>query len=195
MFTGIVRELGTVARIAGGEGGIRLELDAPETAAAAGVGDSVALAGVCLTVVAVGGGRLSFDVVPETLGRTALARLAAGDRINVEPALRAGEQLGGHVVQGHVDGVGTVRSCEPEGEGRRLRVDAPAGLLRYCVEKGSIAVDGVSLTVALLHDDGFAVALIPHTLAVTTLGDARARRPGQPRGRRAREVRRAAPRR
>jgi len=170
MFTGIVRELGIVAAVDGGDGGIRLELDAPETAAAASLGDSVALAGVCLTVVAVDGGRLSFDAVPETLDRTSLGRLAAGDTVNVEPALRAGEPLGGHILQGHVDGLGTVHSNEPEGEGRRVRVDAGADLLRYCVEKGSIAVDGVSLTVAALDDDGFAVALIPHTLAVTTLG-------------------------
>jgi len=170
MFTGIVRELGIVAAVDGGDGGIRLELDAPETAAAASLGDSVALAGVCLTVVALDGGRLSFDAVPETLDRTSLGRLAAGDTVNVEPALRAGEPLGGHILQGHVDGLGTVHSNEPEGEGRRVRVDAGADLLRYCVEKGSIAVDGVSLTVAALDDDGFAVALIPHTLAVTTLG-------------------------
>jgi len=170
MFTGIVRELGIVAAVDGGDGGIRLELDAPETAAAAALGDSVALAGVCLTVVALDGGRLSFDAVPETLDRTSLGRLAAGDTVNVEPALRAGEPLGGHILQGHVDGLGTVHSNEPEGEGRRVRVDAGADLLRYCVEKGSIAVDGVSLTVAALDDDGFAVALIPHTLAVTTLG-------------------------
>jgi len=170
MFTGIVRELGTVARLEAGEDGIRLELGAPKTAATAAVGDSVALAGVCLTVVAVGDGRLSFDAVPETLGRTALGGLAEGDAVNVEPALRAGERLGGHVLQGHVDGVGSVRAVEREGEGRRIWIDAPAELLRYCVEKGSIAVDGVSLTVAALEDDGFAVALIPHTLAVTTLG-------------------------
>ena len=170
MFTGIVRELGIVAAVDGGDGGIRLELDAPETAAAASLGDSVALAGVCLTVVALDGGRLSFDAVPETLDRTSLGRLAAGDTVNVEPALRAGEPLGGHILQGHVDGLGTVHSNEPEGEGRRVRVDAGADLRRYCVEKGSIAVDGVSLTVAALDDDGFAVALIPHTLAVTTLG-------------------------
>jgi len=125
---------------------------------------------VCLTVVEIAGAELSFDAVPETLSRTALARLAAGDEVNVEPAVRAGEPLGGHVMQGHVDGVGRVRSIEPEGGGRRLWVDAPANVLRYCVEKGSIAVDGASLTVAALDGTGFAVALIPHTLAATTLG-------------------------
>jgi riboflavin synthase len=109
---------------------------------------------------------LAFDVVPETVARTK----AFGEQVNLEPALRAGEPLGGHYVQGHVDGVGRVRSFEPEGEGARVWVDPPAELMRYLVEKGSIAVDGVSLTVAGLDDAGFAVALVPHTLEVTTLG-------------------------
>ena len=177
MFTGIVRELGKVATVSGGEAGIRLVVEAPATAAAAALGDSVALAGVCLTVVALDGPRLAFDAVPETLGRTSLARLAAGGAVNVEPALRVGDALGGHVLQGHVDAVGSVRSVEAEGDGKRVWFDAFDEVLRYCVEKGSIAVDGVSLTVAALDDDGFAVALIPHTLAVTTLG---ALAPGDP---------------
>ncbi len=171
MFTGIVRERGTVTSLDGGTDGIRLEIEAPETAAAAAVGDSVALGGVCLTVVAVDGSRLSFDAVPETLGRTSLQRLAPGAAVNVEPALRVGDALGGHVLQGHVDGVGSVRSVTAEGDGRRIWVDAPRDVVRYCVEKGSVAVDGASLTVAALDDGGFAVALIPHTLAVTTLGE------------------------
>ncbi len=166
MFTGIVRELGTVVCFDGS----RLLVDAPDAAATAASGDSVALAGVCLTVVERDGTRLAFDAVPETLSRTSLGALRRGDPINVEPALRAGEPLGGHVVQGHVDAVGRVRSVEPEGDGRRVWIDAPEDVLRTTVEKGSIAVDGVSLTVAALDDDGFAVALIPHTLAVTTLG-------------------------
>jgi len=170
MFTGIVRERGRVAAIDGGSDGVRLRIEAPATARGAAVGDSVAVGGVCLTAVAVEGAELSFDAVPETLGRTALGRLRAGAEVNVEPALRAGEPLGGHVVQGHVDGVGSVRSVEPEGEGSRVWFDAPPGVLRYCVEKGSVAVDGASLTVAALDDSGFAVALVPHTLAETTLG-------------------------
>jgi riboflavin synthase len=171
MFTGIVRELGRVAAIDGANAGVRLRIVAPQTAASGvALGDSVAIGGVCLTVVAIDGSDLSFDAVPETMTRTALGRLAAGDDVNVEPALRAGEPLGGHVMQGHVDGTGTVRSVEPEGEGRRIWIDAAGDMLRYCVEKGSVAVDGVSLTVAELDDAGFAVALIPHTLAVTTLG-------------------------
>jgi len=111
-----------------------------------------------------------FDAVPETLSRTALGSLDPGDAVNVEPSLRVGDQLGGHVVQGHVDAVGRVRSVEPEGEGRRVWVDAPDTVVRYCIEKGSIAVDGVSLTIAAFDDEGFEVALIPHSLAVTTLG-------------------------
>jgi riboflavin synthase len=166
MFTGIVRELGTVHAF----GGSRLVVAAPETAASAAVGDSVAVAGVCLTVVANEDGRLAFDAVPETLSRTAFGGLRAGDAVNVEPSLRVGDPLGGHVVQGHVDAVGRVRSVTPEGDGRRVWVDAPEAVVRYCIEKGSIAVDGASLTVAAFDDEGFEVALIPHTLAVTTLG-------------------------
>jgi riboflavin synthase len=170
VFTGIVRERGRVAAVEGDEAGVRLRVEAPGTAAEAAVGDSVSIGGVCLTVVETADGVLAFDAVPETLGRTALRGLAAGDTVNVEPALRAGEPLGGHVVQGHVDGVGRVRSAMPEGEGTRIWLDAPPEVLRYCVEKGSVAVDGTSLTVAALDDAGFAVALVPHTLAATTLG-------------------------
>jgi riboflavin synthase len=166
MFTGIVLEVGTVAAFDGS----RLVLAAPETAASAAVGDSVSVAGVCLTVVETEEGRLAFDVVPETLSRTALGGLDPGDVLNIEPSLRVGDRLGGHVVQGHVDAVGRVRSITPDGDSRRMWVDAPQAVLGYCVEKGSIAVDGVSLTIASFDDDGFEVALIPHTLAVTTLG-------------------------
>jgi riboflavin synthase len=168
MFTGIVRELGTVVSVEGEES-VRLELEAPETAGGVGIGDSVAVGGVCLTVVAIDGTRLAFDAVPETLSRTSLGSLAHGSRVNVEPALRAGDPLGGHYVQGHVDGVGTVVSVEPEAGGARIAIAAPE-LVRYCVEKGSITVEGVSLTVAAVDEDGFEVALIPHTLEVTTLG-------------------------
>ena len=159
MFTGIVRELARVVSF----DGARLLVEAPQTSA--DVGDSIAVDGVCLTVVEHDGDRFAFDVVGETLSRTTLGTLKADDRVNVEPALRAGEPLGGHIVQGHVDGVGSVRSIsEP------AWIDAPADVLRYCVEKGSITVDGVSLTIAALDDSGFAVALVPHTLAATTLG-------------------------
>jgi riboflavin synthase len=170
MFTGIVKERGRVTAVTGAEGGVRLRVAVPRTAAGVAIGDSIAVGGVCLTVVELENDEVSFDAVPETLVRTALRRLEAGDDVNVEPAIRAGEPLGGHLMQGHVDGVGRVRSVEPEGDGRRIWVDAPPDVLRYCVEKGSIAVDGVSLTVAALDEGGFAVALIPHTLAETTLG-------------------------
>src|SRR5215203_6623706 len=167
MFTGIVREKGRVAALDGGASGVRLVVEARTEAA---IGDSVAIDGVCLTVVETGGGRLAFDAVPDTLARTSLGRLGPGAEVNVEPALRAGEPLGGHIVQGHVDGVGRVRSVQPEGDGARVWIDPPDDLLRYCVEKGSITVEGASLTVAELDEAGFAVALIPHTLDATTLG-------------------------
>jgi riboflavin synthase len=170
VFTGIVRELGAVEALEESEAGARLRVRAPETAAGTAVGDSVSVNGVCLTAVAVGDGVLDFDAVPETLRRSSLGRLASGAPVNVEPALRAGEPLGGHIVQGHVDGVARVRRADEEG----LEIEAGAAILRYCVEKGSIAVEGVSLTIAGLTDDAFTVALVPHTRAVTTLGALRA---------------------
>jgi len=170
VFTGIVRELGRVGAVEGGADGVRLVVEAPQTAAQAALGDSVAVDGVCLTVVETTDGRLAFDAVPETLSRPPLGRRAAGGGVSVEGALRAGEPLGGHIVQGHVDGVGRVRSAEPEGDGRRIWVDVPPDLARYTVEKGSITVEGASLTVADIDGAGFAVALIPHTLEATTLG-------------------------
>jgi riboflavin synthase len=158
MFTGIVRAVGRVAAFDGS----RLTV---ETGTEADLGDSVAIAGVCLTVAARQNGSLAFDVVPETLARTTLGSLSVGDEVNVEPSLRAGDPLGGHIVQGHVDGVGHLRE-----RSELTWFDAPAEIVRYCVEKGSIAVDGTSLTVAATDDDGFAVALVPHTLDATTLG-------------------------
>jgi riboflavin synthase alpha subunit len=169
VFTGIVRERGRVAALDGGPNGARLVVEAPETAGGVGIGDSVSVNGCCLTAVSVDRGRLAFDAVAETLRRTTLGSLDPGAAVNVEPALRAGDPLGGHYVQGHVDGVGTVRSVESEGDGVRMWVDAPGDILRYAVVKGSVTVEGVSLTVAELDDHGFAVALVPHTLAATTL--------------------------
>ena len=170
MFTGIVRERGTVTAVEGADDGVRLVIDAPTTAGGSSVGDSVSISGVCLTAVDVVDGGVAFDAVPETLSRTTLGALAPGAEVNVEPALRAGEPLGGHYVQGHVDGVGGVRSVAREGGGLRVTLEAPPDLLRYCVVKGSIAVDGVSLTVAALGEETFDVALVPHTLEATTLG-------------------------
>ncbi|HEX6725628.1 MAG TPA: riboflavin synthase [Gaiella sp.] len=171
MFTGIVREVGRVVSVEGGEAARSLVVEAPATAPTTAVGDSVAIGGVCLTAESVDGDRIRFHAVAETLRRTSLGRLTEGADVNVEPALRAGEPLGGHYVQGHVDGLGTIGSVEAEGEGLRVVVEAPTEILRYCVEKGSVTVDGVSLTVAELLEDAFAVALVPHTLGATTLRD------------------------
>jgi riboflavin synthase len=170
VFTGIVRELGRVESLNGESDGLRLCVAAPVTASSTAAGDSVSVNGVCLTAVEIDGGILAFDAVPETLGRSSLSQLVEGRSVNVEPALRAGEPLGGHIVQGHVDGVGRVAGHEPEGDGARLTVEAPRELLRYVVEKGSITVEGVSLTIAALAPDRFEVALVPHTLQATTLG-------------------------
>ena len=166
MFTGIVREIGVLEAVELDGGGARLRIRAPETAAQAGVGDSVALNGVCLTATSSEDGVLAFDAVPETVRRSSLARLHSGAAVNVEPALRAGDPLGGHFVQGHVDGLGRVRGTDEEG----LEIEAPPEILRYCVEKGSIAVEGVSLTIAGLGEESFTVALVPHTREATTLG-------------------------
>jgi riboflavin synthase alpha subunit len=168
MFTGIVRERGRVLAAEHGNG-LRLRVEAPETATAANPGDSIAVAGCCLTVTAARDGQLEFDAVPETLARTNLGRLVAGSEVNLEPALRAGEPLGGHFVQGHVDGTARVERLVPEGDGMRLELRLAPELLRYCVEKGSLAVDGVSLTIAALQDDGVEIALVPFTLEHTTL--------------------------
>jgi len=170
VFTGIVQELGTVTAVEGDADGLQLQIDAPSLAPLSAIGDSINVSGCCLTVVAITGGVLAFEAVPETLRRTALAGLAAGARVNLEDALRAGEPYGGHIVQGHVDGVGELAERRAEGIGQWLRFTAPEHVQRYLIEKGSIAVAGVSLTIAELHDDGFAVAIVPHTLQVTTFG-------------------------
>ena len=159
MFTGLVRERGLVSSFENG----RLVV---ESALGAEIGDSIAVNGACLTVVAAQNGRLEFDVAAETLRRVK----PFGREVNLEPALRAGEPLGGHYVQGHVDGVARVRDVRPEGAGAWMWFDAGPELLRYLAEKGSVTVDGVSLTVAGLDDTGFAAALVPHTLSATTLG-------------------------
>jgi riboflavin synthase alpha subunit len=173
VFTGIVRERGRVVSAVRNGGGVRLRIEAAKTADAAAEGDSVAVAGCCLTVTDVADGTLEFDAVPETIGRTTLGRLTVGAAINLEPALRAGEPLGGHFVQGHVDGLGRVASLEPEDDGARLRLELRPSLLRYCVEKGSVTIDGVALTVAGLHGEGIEIALVPFTLEHTTLASLR----------------------
>jgi len=171
VFTGIVRELGRIVSLSGGAEGVHLEIEAPGTAPGVEIGGSVAINGVCLTAESVDGPRIVFHAVPETLRRTTLGSLETGSAVNLEPALRAGDAMGGHIVQGHVDGVGRIQSVEAEGEGLRVIVEAEESILRYCVEKGSITVEGVSLTVAELHDGAFGLALIPHTLAETTLAE------------------------
>jgi riboflavin synthase alpha subunit len=175
VFTGIVRERGRVAVAEHTGGGLRLRVEAAGTAEAAEPGDSVAVAGCCLTVTTARDGALEFDAVPETLARTTLGGLAPGAEVNLEPALRAGEPLGGHFVQGHVDDRGRVVALDPDGDGARLAVELAPDLLRYCVAKGSVALDGVSLTIAALGPGGVEIALVPFTLEHTTLA---ALRPG-----------------
>jgi riboflavin synthase len=170
MFTGLVQDRGRIEAVDTTADGVRLRV---RTALASELreGDSVAVEGVCLTATAADPAGFDADVMTETLRRSTLGDLRAGSSANVELPLRAGDRLGGHVVQGHVDGIGEIGDVTQEGFSRRLFVLAPAELLRYVVEKGSIAVAGVSLTVADVSDEGFAVALIPETLERTTLGD------------------------
>ena len=176
MFTGIVEELGTVRAVTPNAGGVRLALACTEVVTDARIGDSIAVNGCCLTVVALAPDGWSADAQIETIDRTTLGDLAPGDPVNLERPMRLGDRLGGHLVLGHVDGVGTVAAVEPLPDGStRLRIRTPRGLARYLVEKGSVTVDGVSLTITDVAGDEFGVALIPHTLSVTTLG---VRRPG-----------------
>ncbi len=167
MFTGLVAGKGVVRALRDG----RLEVETP-LATELSPGDSIAVNGICLTAVEPNGGSFAADVMPETLRRTSLAPLGQGDEVNIELPLRAGDRLGGHFMQGHVDGTGTVESVQEDGLSRVVRVGAPSELLRYVVHKGSIAVDGVSLTVSGVDDEGFDVSLIPETLRQTTLGAA-----------------------
>jgi len=167
MFTGIVEELGRVVS----REGARIVVRCPIAASDAAIGDSVSIDGVCLTVVALDGDQASFDISQETFDRTSLGTLDADDPVNVERPATLASRLGGHLVQGHVDGVARVTTVHPDAEGgARLSVRLPTHLLRFVVEKGSITLDGVSLTVAALHGDEIDVALIPHTLVATTLG-------------------------
>ena len=172
MFTGLVAAKGTVRR-----SGERMAIEAGELASELAEGDSVAVNGVCLTATSIADGVFTADVMAETLSRSSLGPLEAGDPVNLELPLRAADRLGGHVVQGHVDGVGTIAAIAEDGFARMVTVSADPGLLRYVVEKGSIAIDGVSLTVSAVDDSTFAVSLIPETLERTTLGTAE---PGDP---------------
>ncbi len=174
MFTGIIEELGEVRRSRLSHRGGRLEVSSRDIWRGLQEGDSVAVNGVCLTVVRVGEGAFEADLSPESISRTNLATLRPGDAVNLERALTLQARLGGHIVQGHVDGVGVVRAVAESGEGRAITIAAPEAIMSYLVEKCSIAVDGISLTVSALGEGWLQVAVIPHTLAVTNLGGRRA---------------------
>lgn len=170
MFTGLIEESGRVAGVRRQDGGARLSVRAQLVLPGLEIGDSVAVNGACLTAVEIDPAGFAVDCVAETLARTSLGELSPGDAVNLERPVRVGDRLDGHIVQGHVDGVGRVREATAEGESTRLEIEAPPDILRYVVEKGSITVDGVSLTVAGRGPEAFEVALIPHTISVTTLG-------------------------
>jgi riboflavin synthase len=171
MFTGLIADLGSVLSVEDTPDGATLEIDT-RLAGELGEGDSIAVNGVCLTATEIGDGSFAAQAMNETLERSSLGALEVGARVNLELPLRATDRLGGHVVQGHVDGTGAVGEIHDEGFARVLKIETDPGLGRYLVEKGSIAVDGVSLTVSALHDDGFEVSLIPETLERTNLGGA-----------------------
>ncbi len=171
MFTGLVADLGSVVAVDATDDGVRLMLSTALSSELA-PGDSIAVNGVCLTAVAVHGPRFRVDVMRETLDRSSLGAIKQGAQVNLELALRAADRLGGHIMQGHVDGMGVVENVRDDGFARVVRIAAGPRILRYVVEKGSIAVDGVSLTVARIDDDGFDVSLIPETLERTNLGGA-----------------------
>jgi riboflavin synthase len=175
VFTGLIQDLGTVVSRDAGDDGARLRISS-RLVAELSAGDSIAVNGVCLTAVEVEGEEFAAEVMNQTLSLTSLGPLQAGDRVNLELPLRAGDRLGGHVVQGHVDGTGEVTALSEDGISRRMRIAADPALLRYVVERGSIAIDGVSLTVSELGDDWLEVSLIPETLERTTLGEASAGR-------------------
>ena len=169
MFTGIVTATGRIHRADERGGVLALSIESPDIARELSVGDSVSVDGVCLTAVTTGRKRFGIEAVPETIARTTLGRRRKGDLVNLELAARAADRLGGHLVQGHVDATVTVTDVVEGGKSRRIRVRAPAEVMSYVVPKGSIALDGVSLTVAAVTGDAFEVAVIPHTLAVTSL--------------------------
>ncbi len=170
MFTGIVEELGEVVRVDWQGDGAVVTVRGPLVVSDARHGDSIAVNGVCLTVIETEGDAFRTEVMKETFDRSSLGSLAPGERVNLERAVTAATRLGGHIVQGHVDGVGTVVSKQPGGGWEDVRISLPAGLSRYIVEKGSITVDGISLTVVAVDDESFTVSLIPTTLELTTLG-------------------------
>ncbi len=173
MFTGIIEELGTVERVTRGRVSAVIAIRAEHILSDLKIGDSVAVNGVCLTATGLTGHGFTTDVMHETLDRSALAGLGPGSRVNLERAMAADGRFGGHIVAGHVDGVGTIAAIEQDDNAIWFTITAPAQVLRYVVEKGSIAIDGISLTVARVETDRFAVSVIPHTAAVTLLGQRR----------------------
>jgi riboflavin synthase len=170
MFSGIVTDLGTVESCDRAAEAVTLTIEASPAYSDVAVGESIAVNGVCLTVVSHRGPTFTLDVSPETLRATNLGELRPGERVNLERSLRLNDRIGGHLVSGHVDGVGTISAKRPEANAWHLDVQAPKELMRYIVPKGSIAVDGISLTVVACRSDGFQVTIIPHTAAVTTIG-------------------------
>lgn len=173
MFTGIIEELGTVERVTRGRVSAVIAIRAEHILSDLKIGDSVAVNGVCLTATGLTGHGFTADVMHETLDRSALAGLGPGSRVNLERAMAANGRFGGHIVAGHVDGVGTIAAIEQDDNAIWFTITAPEQVLRYVVEKGSIAIDGISLTVARVETDRFAVSVIPHTAAVTLLGQRR----------------------
>lgn len=169
MFTGIVEEVGKLVAVKRGAASARLTIQAKRVLEGTQIGDSIAVSGVCLTVVEMDGPRLSFDAVPETLQKSSLKEIRAGDEVNLERSLSAGQRLGGHFVQGHVDGVATLLAVQEQENARVLRIGPPKELMRYVAPKGSVALDGISLTVAEVAAESFTVWIIPHTYANTTL--------------------------
>lgn len=170
LFTGLILEMGMLTSVRKRSGGALLTLQAEQTSKTAAVGDSIAVNGVCLTVITKDDNALSFDLSDETLRSSNLGLLKPGDRVNLEPSLRPDSKIGGHFVTGHVDAVGTIRSKTSRGDMWQFEIEAPSAIMRYAVEKGSIAVDGISLTIVDILKHGFSLVIIPHTAKVTTLG-------------------------
>ncbi len=170
MFTGIIEGLGTIAAVRSSGQGSQLTIEADFNLDQVRIGDSIAVSGACLTAVSITGRRFGVDVAPETLSRTTLGKAAVGERVNLERALRLSDRLDGHLVSGHVDGIGVIKSRIPEGNALIITIAVPENQMRYIIRKGSVAIDGISLTVNRLHDDGFDISIIPHTAKLTTIG-------------------------
>ena len=174
MFTGIIEEMGQVVAVRRTSGGMRLEITADKVCADAKIGDSILVDGVCLTVVGIDGKKLAFDVMSETMRQTTLKKILAGRFVNLERALKIGDRVGGHFVTGHIDAPGVIRSKRTVRGNLEFHIAMPAALRKYLASKGSVAVDGISLTIAVLEGGGFKIGVIPHTAKVTTLGFKRA---------------------